>query len=266
MIPVHYAVQTCTTKSNQGKKRFCSDSKSEITKKCVTSLFESIEHCVSIHESVHHVTIIDDQSDKETVDYLHKLCTKYSSEFIKPEFRTLENPGLMNSIRACYSHLVNDGSNIGMQVQDDYLFEKEAVFEMVDVFYQIFSDTDTLPFVSGYHPPHWYYQEQPRDRYKVEPICMILGRKRYWRQSFNTSCSFLTSIENYIRNWDLIERFLNLDPLYEKLEPETLNKMFTTRGELMVVPVESITFHMQYDAEKDPYKDWKPLWNSINID
>jgi hypothetical protein len=266
MIPVYYAVQTCTTKSNQGKKRFCSDSKSEVTKKCVTSLFQSIQHSISQNEAIHYVTIFDDSSDKETIDYLHKLCDRYSSDNIKPEFKSTKKPGLMNSVRECYSHLVNNGSNIGYQVQDDYLFEEQSVFEMIDIFYQIFNDTETLPFVSGYHPPHWYYDEDPKDRYKVEPICMIHGANRYWRQAYNTSCSFLTSIDNYIKNWDLLEVFLNSDPLDEKLEPKSLNKMFTTRGELMVVPVNSITFHMQYDAEKDPFKDWKPLWNSINID
>jgi hypothetical protein len=266
MIPIYYAVQTCTTKSNQGGERFCSKSRSEITKKCVTSFFQAVKYCAFKTPSIHHIKIIDDQSDPDTVEYLKKLCDKYSCDNIRASFETLEISGIMNSIRECYRYLIYEGTNLGFQVQDDYLFEKRSILEMVDIFYQILNDTGTRPYVSGYHPPHWYYHEEVDKRYSVEPICIIQGRRRYWRQSYNTSCSFLTSIDNYVKHWDLIERFLNSDPRAENLEPNSLNKMFVTRGELMVVPIDSNIFHMQGPAERDRYKHWRPLWNSIKID
>jgi hypothetical protein len=59
MLKVHYALQTCDTGSNQGNKRYASDSKAEIIKKCVTSFFESIHNCPNAE---HHVMIFDDHS------------------------------------------------------------------------------------------------------------------------------------------------------------------------------------------------------------
>jgi hypothetical protein len=40
--------------------------------------------------------------------------------------------------------------------------------------------------------------------------------------------------------------------------------MFTQRGILGIMPMNSVALHMQGPAEKDPYIDWKTLWDSID--
>jgi hypothetical protein len=264
MINIHYAVQTCTTKSNQGHKRFCSDSRSEITKKCVTSFFESVEYVTQINQNLtHHIRIIDDSSDQETVDYLKALCEKYTSDTIIPEIVFTKFDGIMDSIGACYEYLVDNGDNLVFQIQDDYMFTKTAIYEMVDLFYQLYAEKETQAVISGYNCPGWYSGD---NKYRQEPIVMVPGIKRYWRQIFNTSCSFLTSINILKENWDLIELFLTLHPLESRLEADSLNHMFVRRGIAGFCPINSVTFHMQSDFERDPYIDWKPIWDSIDID
>ncbi len=263
MINIHYAIQTCTTKSNQNQKRFCSDDRAEITKKCVTSFFESVQYCVSMQgDLVHHIKIIDDSSDAETLRYLKALCNRFNSDNIKADIVSTSFEGLMDSIRACYEYLRDQGDNLVFQVQDDYMFTKSAVYEMVDLFYQLYADKDTQSIISGYNCPGWYIGE---NKYSQEPIVMVPGMSRYWRQIFNTSCSFLTSINILKDNWDLIERFLNLHPLNSMLEADSLNYMLVRRGIAGFCPINSVTFHMQSDYEKDPYIDWKPVWESIDL-
>lgn len=262
MINIHYAIQTCTTKSNQNQKRFCSDDRSEITKKCVTSFFESIQYCVDTQPGViHNVRIIDDSSDIDTIEYLRALCDRFNSDYIKTELVAYQFDGLMDSIRSCYEYLRDHGDDLVFQVQDDYMFTKTAIHEMVDLFYQLYSEKDTESLISGYNCPGWYIGD---NKYRQEPIVMVPGISRYWRQIFNTSCSFLTSINILRNNWDLIELFLNMHPLNSRLEAESLNYMLVRRGIAGFCPMNSVTLHMQSDFEKDPYIDWKPIWDSID--
>lgn len=263
MINIHYAIQTCTTKSNQNQQRFCSNNRSEITKKCVTSFFESVEYCVNKQDNViHHIRIIDDSSDQETIQYLKALCDRFNGANIKSELISTKFDGLMDSIRSCYEYLRDNGDNLVFQIQDDYMFSKTAIFEMIDLFYQLYNEKDTEPVISGYNCPGWYIGD---NKYRQEPIVMVPGMSRYWRQIFNTSCSFLTSINILSQNWDLIEKFLAMHPLHSRLEADSLNHMFVRRGIAGFCPINSITFHMQSDYEKDPYIDWKPIWDSIDI-
>jgi hypothetical protein len=33
----------------------------------------------------------------------------------------------------------------------------------------------------------------------------------------------------------------------------------------LFTPIPSVALHVQYEAQKDPYLDWKELWESIKI-
>jgi hypothetical protein len=47
------------------------------------------------------------------------------------------------------------------------------------------------------------------------------------------------------------------------MEDETINKLFNDRGCLLFTPIPSIALHSQADTEKDPYIDWKKLWDQF---
>ena len=44
-IQIHYALQTCDVKSYQGQKRYASDDRTLISKKCIKSFLESVSEC-----------------------------------------------------------------------------------------------------------------------------------------------------------------------------------------------------------------------------
>ena len=80
------------------------------------------------------------------------------------------------------------------------------------------------------------------------------------------SCSFLTSHQQFNQHWDLYDKFLELiDKGDDKLENKSLNYILTQRGVLGIVPVNTLSFHLQSDTEKDPHIDYKPLWESIEV-
>lgn len=264
---IYYALQTCDSSFNQIEKRFCSDSKLEVIKKCVLSFLKSVRYAEKYNKEFYHVVkIFDDHSTKETVEFLMSVANEYSRENISVEVCSLEETGIMNSIGSCYSWLIQGDGHLGYLVQDDYLFYETAVFEMIDIFFQLRQDCETDIVVSSYNPPY-IWRERGGYYYKnrvSSPRTIVPGHNRYWIQTYDVSCSFLTSIDVLKQNADLINLFLNMDSRHNKLEPMTLNRMFTERGILGLMPIQSIALHMQSEYERDPYIDWKLLWDSIN--
>ena len=260
---IHYAVQTCDISFNTVNKRYCSDSKSEVTKKCVTSFLLSVQNASKVNVDVkHEVVIYDDHSTEDTLSYLIKLTEHFSGENLSVKLVQLETKGIMNSIRACYESMKNSGADLVYQVQDDYMFEPNAIHDMIGIFFQIYHDTKTECVVQSYNCPKWWLWPN-NYRYKSVPRAFIIGFNGYWLQTYDTSCSFLTSLNQFNNIWNLCEEFLSNSPTDPQLEANSLNRMFTEMNLIGVLPVQSVALHMQHEDDKDPFIDWETKWNSI---
>ena len=261
MTIIHYAVQTCDVSNRAVDTRYCGESRSEITQKCVTSLLKSIAHVATqVAYSKHRIMIFDDRSTPETVSYLHHLCKHFTKENVTVEFTQIPNSGLFNSVRACYNWLELKGADLVYQVQDDYLFEPTAIYDMIDMFMQMYRDTGSHIVVSPYNHPH-YWQEAYK--YRATPRVLVAGAKQYWVQLYEIPCTFLTSKHEFSKHWDLYENFFNGDLHDDHLEINSFNKIITERGVLCLEPITSVALHMQAEFDKDPYIDWKSRWDSV---
>lgn len=268
MIEIHYAYQTCDTKSHQNEKRFCGDNRTELSKKSLKSFLLSVKYCVEKNKEVkHNIIIIDDHSTQELKDYILECKEKFTQEKILIEFFEMgEKTGIKNSIEKCYMWMQENGKDLVYQVQDDYMFIESAIYEMIDVFFQIKAETGSDCLISSYNDS-WLWLTAYRNR--PTPRTVIVSKHRYWIQYYDMSCSFLTSHENFSQHWDLYNSFFyfidNKQKHKNDLENKSLNYMLTQRGVLGLVPISSVAFHMQSDLEKDPHIDYRPLWNSINV-
>lgn len=261
ILNVHYALQTCDVSFNQTEKRICADTKSEVTRKCVTSFFESVKYAAQFQRDIHHtIMIFDDGSTEETVNFLKQCVETYNNENIKVLFRPIKARSVMGSIKACYEWLLQNGKDLVYQVQDDYLFEKNAITETIDVFFRIYNELKTQAIVTPYNAPYLWSMVY---RNKTTPRTVFMGSHRYWIQIYDISCSFLTSHKNFIAHKDYLYKFLEMNPKDPDLEKVSLNRILVERGVLGVCPFESIALHMQGEYEKDPYVDWKKLWDRI---
>lgn len=267
MIQVHYALQTCDIANNIVNDRITGTSKTEISKRCVLSFLKSVEYAASQKKDVLHlVKIFDDHSTEELTSYLKSLCIKFSIDNLSVQLEELEERGIMNSIRSCYEWLKDNGKDLVYQVQDDYLFEESAVFEMLDVWFQIYNECDKSEcIISPYNMWHLWATSY---RNRTTPRTVICGTKRYWIQYYDMSCSFMTSHNQFNKHWDLYETFFSINPskgINGDLEAISLNYMLTQRGVLGITPVNSLALHMQGEQEIDPYINWKEKWNNIKI-
>lgn len=268
MNTIHYALQTCDVSSYQNQRRFASDSRTQISKKCIKSFLNSIKKCsIEKPETQHNILIVDDHSTKELIDFIVSCKNQYESEKIKIKFVQLTDKiGIRESIKYCYEWLKTNGKDLVYQIQDDYLFTPDAILDMIDIYQQIYNETGTSSIINPWNDS-WLWLSTYRN--KSTPRTVIVGKKGYWIQYYDMSCSFLTSHQQFVNNWDLYEVFFYLiDKIKETdgmLENKSLNYMLTQRGILGLVPINSLAFHLQSDLEKDPHIDYRPLWDSINV-
>jgi len=268
MINIHYALQTCDVSSYQGLKRFASDNRTEISKKSIKSLLYSIQYCAdkSPHTK-HHLAIIDDHSTKELKDFIYDAKKEFSTDNISITVIELtDKTGIRDSIEYCYRWLQDNGKDLVYQIQDDYIFTITTIYEMLDIYFQVLQETSSQCIVSPWNDS-WLWLSPYRNR--STPRAVLVGKHRYWIQYYDMSCSFLTSHEQFSKHWDLYNAFFELidkvNNANSDLENISLNYMLTMRGVLGLVPVNSLAFHLQSELEKDPYIDWKPIWDSVEI-
>lgn len=260
----HYAYQLCDIASREGKPRICGDDRTLLSKKSLTSFLDSIKFCVSnLPNSKHTICIFNDRSTNELVSFVYKSIEKYKSENISIEFTNTSEPGILNSIKECYLWLQSNGKDLVYQVQDDYLFYETAIYEMYEVYNQIKLETSFEIIVSPFND-FWLWLAVYRN--SCTPRTVIVGKKRYWIQYYDMSCSFMTSHKQFSNHWDLyhffFERLKNEDP---NLENHSLNYMLTKRGVLGLIPINSLAFHLQSELEEDPHLDWRKLWESVDV-
>jgi hypothetical protein len=264
-VYINYALQTCDVKSHQGQPRYCGDNRTQLSKKSIKSLCDSIKFAADKNANAYHtLKIIDDNSTAELVDYIYATAKNYEQDNFKIIVEELKTKGgLSNSIRACYEWLRDTPADLVYQVQDDYIYYPTAIHEMLQVWYQILHETEKHCIVNPWNDS-WLWLTFYRNR--ATPRTVIVGQDRYWIQYYDMSCSFLTSHLVFTSNYDLMEMFLFLvDNRPDKdLENKSLNYLLTERGILGIVPVNSLALHVQSELEKDPHIDWEELWNSIS--
>jgi hypothetical protein len=268
-IEINYALQVCDVASFQGHKRFCGDDRTLLSKKSIKSFLQAVTYLSDTEKNTHHyIRIFEDNCSNELLEFISNCIKKFSTENIKIDLVSLHGKGISNSIKSCYDWLISAGKNLVYQVQDDYLFTEKSIYYSVDMFYQLYYNYKTQPIICPYNYPEFI------NIYKGKSVPRLLefGKHGYWMQIYDTSCTFLTSHYQFKQHVDLYDKFYEL--LDEKntvgkitdLENKSLNYMFTQRGILGVTSINGLTFHMQSESEKDPYIDWKPIWDSIEIE
>lgn len=272
LIYVHYAFQSCDIKSYQNSKRYCGDDRTLLSKKSIKSFLQSVQHCVDQQpNTIHTVAIFDDHCTEELRAFHQKCIDEFSSDNIKFEVIKLPKQptaadGIRESIRACYLWMQDNGRDFVYQIQDDYMFSEPAIYEMLDVWQQMYRETNSEIILSPWNDPDIWFREY---RHRATPRAIIQGKCRYWIQSYDCACTFLTSHKQFAQHWDLYNDFFYLITKLEEtggmLENKSLNYMFVHRGVLMLVPMTSVAWHMQVIEDKDPYVPWEPIWDAIDV-
>ena len=237
-------------------KRYCGASKSEIQRRCTLSLIESVNYAKELFLDYNfELVVYDDHSDELAIQ---ELKNNLNIATFKTEFISLETHGIMPSILKCYEHGRDYGKEIVYFAQDDYLYEQSAIYEMISTL--IFTSEQLQNYTSIY-PFNDPYRYNPTNVGVQSHI--ILGEKRYWRTQTGTASCFMTHVHLIKKEWDLFEA-MGKHAVDNKMEDETINKLWNERGYYLFVPIPSVALHMQYESEKDPFINWKEWWDKYD--
>ena len=110
-------------------ERFCKAPKSEVTRRCSRSLVDTMNYAKELFlDSEFELVVYDDHSDDQTVT---DLKNNLNMATFKTQFIPLDTYGIMPSILKCYEHGRDYGKEIVYFVQDDYLYDTTAIFDMI---------------------------------------------------------------------------------------------------------------------------------------
>ena len=252
--------------NHKDNSRYVEASKIEISKRSFLSLVNSIRYCLKNKQSPINIKLIvsDDRSDLNFINLVEEEIIK--SNF-KIEIVNSDTPGLMENILKQYQIGKDQGKDLIYFAQDDYLYYESAILEMVDSYYRFVTFTGMQICLYPFDDPYRYGEQ-----YTKYPSKVVLGAKRHWRVAYHTSSCFFLSHKTLIENWELFELMGKLK--YDATcEDRSINRLFQNMegfsarniSHLLFTPIPSLALHMQDQSTKDPYLDWKSLWDKFNL-
>lgn len=241
-------VQTHSLSNSQGGTRYCEAPKAEVTRRCVRSLAMSIDYARKEMPGIEiDFRIFDDRSDPETVAILESLGETVQTR----------EAGLLASLRECYEYGHAEGKQLVYFAQDDYLHAPSAIMEMVEHFFLASGNLGRWCALYPFDDPYRYMP------HNIVPVEVVLGKRRHWRRNYKTACCFMVHQETLKEHWDLFDAMCRHE-IDSKMEDETINRLFSERGVVLMTPIPSLALHLQFETERDPFIDWRSWWEAAN--
>lgn len=261
------ALQTHNLSNNQDNfkpydgfefKRYGCNDKTEIIKRCTRSLIKSVNYAQEkLPNFTFKLNVFDDHSSEEAVKILKDNLGLAN---FTTTLKHIEGKGLMASLNECYVNLRDEGKDLVMQVQDDYLFDEPCFYELIRQWLKYSPKFEKPLSLLHYNDPYRYWDKN------IVPVRIVQGPDRHWRQTYQVPCTFMTHHNVITKEWDLFEKCSTGDPHDPKLEDNSLNKLWQERDYVVMSPLPSLALHFQSEEEKDPYIDWELWWNKHSDD
>ena len=234
-------------------QRYANASKGEIMRRCTRSLVESMNYAKELFlDSEFELVVFDDHSDDWAVNELKK---NLNIATFKTQFIPLDTYGIMPSILRCYEHGRDYGKEIVYFAQDDYLYDTNAIYDMVLTLMDTSRNIGNYASIYPFNDPYRYIPVNTAVKSHI-----IRSRNKHWRtQNASASC-FMTHHQVIKDNWDLLDA-MGRHEVTNKMEDNTINKLWQERGYYLFVPIPSLALHMQYDTEKDDLINWRDWWD-----
>lgn len=269
-MQVHFAMQLCDRHSFQGHPRVCGDDRTALSQRSVMSLVDSVRVAAEIRPRAHfNLMLFADDISQDLQRFCWDVMSSVGQSNVQIDLRDISPMhGIGDSILTCYQYMQDHGRDVVGQFQDDYLFQPQAISDSIDMLLQIQAHSNTDALVTPHHFAAFW-----RELYANQstPRCIIIGPRDYWIQIYDIACTFITTHAQFSRHWDLYNIFIELCKMYQDgrefygLENQSLNHIMTRRAVLAVMPMRTLSHHVQSQRELDPHQDWRDLWNSINI-
>ena len=222
-------------------------SKLEVIKRSLRSLLASLAAAHRAERADITLSILDDHSSPETLDFLHSLPARLPFPVY---VHSIGMTGNAASLSACFLHGQKSSAELLYFVEDDYLHAPEALSEMLES-YALFTRHLGGRFVALFpaDDPSFY---RPAT---YVPSRIVEGSHRHWRTNVQTNCTFFISRAAFLAHY----------PVFELLtrngvdEGSSINKLW--QGPVVLFsPLPSLAAHLQFSDCIPPFFDWQNLW------
>jgi hypothetical protein len=238
------------------RKRYHHIPKPDLVLGCLRSLVKSI--CTVTHAHVK-LTVLDDHSDHTTVDQIKHIIQQVPDS----EFMPLTQTGYNHSAHVQWCMCRDSTADLVYSVEDDYLHCDTAIQEMLQSHQLFESRLNNRPVVLYPFDEPSEYDPPTRTDYVVH------GSARHWRTGEFTTNVLFTRPQLFNDHWRLFECLAlkyngdYLNPRTEHYEESnTIWQIWRSGQAIRFNPIPSLALHMQFDAQRDPFIDWRMWWQS----
>jgi hypothetical protein len=240
--------------------RYVGHDKATVSKTCFTSLCESLKrlkhkypnNSVKLH-------VIDDRSGPDVIAHFEFHMSQLRAQGVAATMVSLDGEGLLHSCRRQYEYGRDHATDLVYFAQDDYLFYPDALTLMVEQYVAATSIVGAPVSIFPYNDPHEYILEN-----SALKCNLIQGSDRYWRTSIHPACCFMTHVSVVRAHWDVFDAFWQHE-VNATMERDTISRLFWERQLVLLVPIPSLALHLQYETERDPFLDWRNLWDHYHV-
>lgn len=246
------------------RERYCKAPKSEVMLRCLYSVVRSL---APLQGNIK-LALINNKDDTAHLDAIRAITSlmPHPTEivFIDPPVPPIApsasdrqtTPGA--ALAAFQYGLAHGEGGLVYFVDDDYLHDEGAIGKMLAA-QDLFSRNLARPVcIDGFNDPFRYYE--PRN---IEPTRVVHGPDRHWRLTYFSTATFLIPYSILKTYWYFFEA-LGKHPSDGKAEDDTVNHLWKEVGVPLFMPIPSVSLHLQFDTEKDPFIDWESWWKKAD--
>lgn len=236
-----------------------------VVKKCFISFMKSIQHCIKNFPTSNHIIGIFYKSyeQQDLFNSVKEFTQNYNTPKIHFKFIDISQQGengRLLPIQQAFHWLQAEGKQFVFNVQDNYLFLENTIYEM-------FLISNQIKFTTGFDiivsPLNFFslwltVYGDPKIQKVIE--CNDTSK---WIRYIDLSNSFMTTHKQFSENWDVYFNFFKLDK--KQLELNSLNMMMSEKQIFGFIPLHSLSFEIVPNIVDSPNDNWKILWDNIDV-
>lgn len=218
---------------------------------CINSLIISVNDASDKNLDIH-FTVVDDRSDDYILDKIRALCSALRCDW---QVITTKEAGQGPSLHETFA-LAKGKNALFYFCEDDYLHSKEAVYEMVAFYQDVYDQTNQHIMI---HPQE---HESLYSQFSY-PSYIVLGENRRWRTMSHSTHTFFVHSSIVSDYWHYFENTKYIGLKNSKLrhlgsEKKTTDLLFNHISGFSPLP--AVAVHLQDAHCLPPFSDWQKLW------
>lgn len=242
------------------RPRITGSSVSDTAFACIHSLVASINYAAAKMKSkgiTLRLVVMDDHSDPDLWDKIQAITKEATCELIHRPLQDSEK-GQGPSLLAQFETARTQDRGLCYFVEDDYLHEEEAIWQLYQFYRRISEDLGTHNVL--------YPQEHPVLYGDYYPSYILAGEDRHWRTMRHATHTFMTHSDIVRQYWDYFKntRYIgNRKKRRKGSEAKTTNRLFKKIPGFS--PLRPLAVHLQFAQTLPPLYDWQTLWRRHRI-